>query len=106
MATRVKIEPGICKLTCVVDAELVDDDEVKVSVATGCEAIKSMMTELGDTFGTFETVLQKPGVGPFYEYASQKFPLHSSCPAINGILKAMEVEGGLALRCDAHITFE
>ena len=105
MTTKVIIEPGICKLTCSVTAELVDEDELEVDVTTGCEAITEMFKELGCTFDMFETCLQKPGCGPFYEYASEHFPTHVSCPALCGIIKAMEVEAKLALPADASIHF-
>ena len=106
MTTRVTIEPGICKLTCAVTAELLDDDEIELDVSTGCKSITDMFEELGHTFDMFETCLVKPGCGPFYEYASEHFPTHVSCPALCGIIKAMEVEAKLALPADASIRFE
>ena len=105
MTTKVIIEPGICHLTCSVTAELVGDDELEVDVATGCDSIRGMFDELGNTFDSFEVCLQKPGNGPFYEYAKEHFPVHVSCPAICGIIKAMEVEAKLALPENASITF-
>lgn len=105
MPTKVVIEPGICKLGTSVVATAVDEDTVKVEVKSACKPIENMIEELGDTYDTFETCLVKPGEGPFYEYAKQNFPVHVSCPAINGILKAMEVEGKLALPLDASIRF-
>lgn len=105
MTTKVVIEPGICHLTCSVTAELVGDDELELDVATGCDSIRSMFDELGNTFDSFEVCLQKPGNGPFYEYAKEHFPVHVSCPAICGIIKAMEVEAKLALPENASITF-
>ena len=105
MATRVSIEPGICKLPTNVTAELTDEDEVKLTVHSGCGNVKAMMAELGDTFDAFEVCLCKPGEGPFYEYAQEHFPGHVSCVAINGIIKAVEVEGKLALPCDCSIKF-
>lgn len=103
--TKVLIEPGICKLNTTVHAEMNEDEEVVVTVHSGCEPIKKMMEELGDTFDPMEVCLVKPGEGPFYEYAKQHFPVHVACPAINGILKAMEAEAGLALKHDASIRF-
>ena len=85
--------------------EDVDEDEVQLEVHTGCPSITSMMENLGDTFETFDVCLQKPGTGPFFDYAREHFPVHVSCPTINGIIKAMEVEGGLALPHDASIKF-
>ena len=105
MTTKVIIEPGICNLTCSVVAELSDDDELELDVATGCAAIQGMFEELGTTFDSFEVCLQKPGCGPFYDYAREHFPTHVSCPALCGIIKAMEVEAKLALPKDASIHF-
>ncbi len=105
MPTKVVIEPGICKLGTSVVATAIDEDTVQIVVKSACDSINNMIEELGDTYDTFETCLVKPGQGPFYEYAQQKFPVHVSCPAINGILKAMEVEGKLALPLDASIRF-
>ena len=106
MTTKVTIEPGICKLDCAVTAELVGDDEIELEVACGCESIQGMFAELGTTFDAFEVCLQKPGCGPFYDYAREHFPVHVSCPALCGIIKAMEVEAKLALPADASIRFE
>jgi len=105
--TKVKIEPGICGFTTTVRATADPDDETEltVRVATGCPSVKSMMEELGESFDAYECCLQKPGVGPFYEYAQAHFPVHVSCPVINGILKCMEAEAHLALKKDASIAF-
>ena len=65
-----------------------------------------MIDALGLTFDAFEVCLQKPGVGPFFDYALEHFPVHASCPALPGIIKAMEVEAKLALPRDASIHFE
>jgi hypothetical protein len=105
MSTKVIIEPGICKLATSVVVTTTDEDEVKVTVKTTCDSIRAMFDDLGDTFDTFEVCLQKPGNGPFFDYARAHFPVHVSCPAIAGIIKAMEVEGKLALPYDASIRF-
>lgn len=105
MPTKVIIEPGICKLATSVVATTTGEDEVKLTVKTACDSIRDMFDELGDTFDTFEVCLQKPGSGPFFDYANEHFPVHVSCPAIAGIIKAIEVEGKLALPYDASIRF-
>ena len=105
--TKVKIEPGICGFTTMVHATVDPDEdtELTVKIATGCPSIKGMMEALGDSFDAYEVCLQKPGVGPFYDYAKEHFPVHVSCPVINGIIKCMEVEAHLALKKDARIEF-
>lgn len=104
--TRVVIDPGICGF--VTDAEAVSEDgvEVRVTVRSGCEAVTKMMEALGDTFDSYEVCLVRPGKGPLYEYASEKFPGHCACPIVAGIVKAVEVECRLALPRDASITFQ
>lgn len=106
--TKVRIEPGICGFTTIVKAvsDPEDETDLTVRVASGCPSIKGMMEELGESFDAYEVCLQKPGVGPFYDYAKAHFPVHVSCPVINGILKCMEVEARLALKKDASIVFE
>ena len=105
--TKVKIEPGICGFTTTVRAVADADDEtdLTVRVATGCPSVKGMMEALGDSFDAYEVCLRKPGEGPFFDYAKQHFPVHVSCPVINGIIKCMEAEAHLALKRDASIAF-
>lgn len=104
--TKVKIEPGICGLVTSVEAESEDQMEVRVKVSSGCESVRRMFEELGDTFDAFEICLEKPGQGPLYEYAGEHFPGHTSCPVIAGITKCIEVECRLALPGNAKILFE
>ena len=114
--TKVTINPGVCGLITTVEAHSDDQMEVKVTVKSGCEAVRKMMEELGDTFDAFACCLGKPGTSVFYDYAREHFPghascptlagIHASCPTLAGILKCMEVECGLALPKEASIAFE
>ena len=62
--TKVKIEPGVCGLPTMVTAEADEDQlEVKLTVTSGCEAVKKMFATLGDTFDPYEICLVKPGCG-------------------------------------------
>ncbi|MCR5846119.1 MAG: hypothetical protein K6G78_06075 [bacterium] len=102
---KVEIFPGICGLITNVEAEMIDEDDVRVKVVSMCSNIRGMMEELGDEFEAFELCLQKPGEGPFFDYAKEHFPVHVSCPAICGIIKAVEAEAKLALPKSAYINF-
>lgn len=106
MYTKVTVRPGVCGFITHVSAESEDQMEVKLKVASGCEAVRKMMAELGDTFDAYGLCLAKPGCGPLYEYASENFPVHAACPVIGGITKCAEVECHLALPVDASITFD
>ena len=103
--TKVRIDPGICGLKTVVEAAASDETEVTVKIRSACPSIKKMAEELGEEFDAYELCLQKPGLGPFYDYAQEHFPVHVSCPAINGIIKCVEVECHLALKKNATIEF-
>lgn len=65
--TKVKIDPGVCGLITAVEAESEDGMEVTLKVKSGCESIRKMFEELGDTFDAYELCLGKPGTGPLYE---------------------------------------
>jgi len=104
--TKLMIDPGPCNFKTLVTTEMNDDEQVNVTVATGCQSVNEMMGELGNEFDPYEVCLLKPGQGCFFSYASEHFPLHAACPVIGGIIKAIEVEAGLALPHNVSLTFE
>lgn len=104
--TKVKITPGPCGFKTLVTAEMNDEDLVNVKVASGCKHVMEMMEAVGDEVDPYEVCLVKPGKGPLYEYASEHFPVHPSCPVLGGIMKCIEAEAGLALKQDVIIEFE
>ena len=103
---KLKIEPGVCGFTAIVEAGF-DEEEgtVKLKVASGCKSVQKMLEDLGDTFDGYALCLKKPGEGPLYDYARAHFPGHAACPVVAGILKCAEAESGLALPRDASFTF-
>lgn len=104
--TTVEINPGVCGFVTTVTAESDDEQEVKVSVQSGCASIQKMMEALGSEFDAFEVCLVRPGEGVLFEYASKHFPVHAACPILSGMIKCMEVECRLALPAPASITFQ
>ncbi len=107
--TKVVIEPGVCGFLTKVTAESVDMEDqvgVKIQVESGCESVQNMMKELGEEFDAYELCLQRPGVGPMFDYAKEHFPVHVSCPILNGIIKCVEAECNLALKKDTYIRYE
>lgn len=104
--TTVEIKPGVCGFVTEVTAESEDLMDVTVNVKSGCESVRKMLEDLGNTFDAFEVCLKKPGENELYEYAAKHFPGHASCPVIVGIVKCMEVECKLALPKDVEIRFK
>ena len=103
--TKVRIDPGICGLKTLVSARAEDETAVTVQISSACPSIQAMAKALGEDYDAYELCLQKPGEAPFYDYAREHFPVHVSCPAINGIIKCVEVECHLALKKNASIEF-
>ena len=103
---KVRINAGVCGNTTDVEAASEDGQDVTLKVESGCVSVMKMFEELGDTFDSYELCLDKPGAGPLYAYASEKFPMHCGCPVIAGVTKAVEAECKLALPKDVSITFE
>ena len=103
--TKVRIDPGICGLKTLVSAQAQDETSVTVKISSACPSIQAMAKELGEEYDAYELCLQKPGVGPFYDYAQEHFPVHVACPALNGIIKCVEAECHLALKKNASIEF-
>ena len=58
--TKVRIEPGVCGFVTTVSAHSEDQMEVTVQVKSGCESVRKMMEELGDTFDAYELCLTSP----------------------------------------------
>ena len=103
--TKVRIDPGICGLITKVEARAEDETAVKVKIVSACKSIREMAAALGEDFDAYDLCLRKPGTGPLYDYAGEHFPVHVSCPALNGIIKCVEAECRLALKKNASIEF-
>ena len=103
--TKVFIDPGICGFKAKVRAHSDNQQDVELTVSSGCPAVMKMMKDLGNTYNAYELCLAKPGCGPLFEYASEHFPVHAACPVIAGIIKCAEAECQLALKKDVEIRF-
>jgi len=103
--TKVRVEPGVCGQTAVVQAVSEDGMTVKITVESPCAAIQGMMASLGEEFDAYELCLARPGANALYEYAAEKLLMHAGCPVLAGIAKCAEVECRLALPKDAAICF-
>ena len=95
--TKVRVLPGPCGFEAEITAQA-GEDEVEISVRSGCTAVTGMMEAVGSTFDPYELCLTRPGTGPLYEYASGHFPVHCGCPVIAAITKCAEAECGLACK--------
>lgn len=101
---KAHIEAGICGSLTDVVTTMKDDGHVSIEVDSTCLDISRIFSELTEVdpfmeigfFGrTMPTILK----------AKKQCP-HASCPVFSGVIKAVEVEAGLALPKDALIQLE
>jgi len=101
--TRAVVNPGICGMTATVEVVKVGNRKFRVEVTSDCEMVSKMaksLVELGQ-----QDVLKQLVDSDVYKYASG-CRLHTSCPVPMAILKAIEIEAGLALPQPVLVYFE
>ena len=98
--TRAKIVSGICGFTTVVEARL-DGSDCTLSIESECSAIQRLAEELTHVTPFQEITFR--GSGPLTLQMAAKYCTHAACPVAIGIIKAVEVEAGLALPADVSI---
>ena len=100
--TTVRVNPGVCGFTAVVKIEKDEGRAFSVTIESECEMVTKLGRELAvlDFMDAFRSIADNP----VYRKGSVCLK-HVSCPVPAGILKALEVEAGLALPRDAGIVF-
>jgi hypothetical protein len=96
-----EIEAGICGMTTTVTTRGEDMRRVVVEIESECEYISRLAAALTEV-DPFREISFKGGDPRTYELA-REYCAHAACPVPSGILKAIEVEAGLALPKDVVI---
>jgi len=99
MATA-EIDSGICGFSATVRTILVGS-RVKITIESECQAIQDLAAELAEV-DPFQEITFR-GSGPRSLKMGAKHCYHTACPVPVGIIKAVEIEAGLALPKDAVI---
>ncbi len=102
--TRLIVHAGACGYDVAVTVEKVDRSTVRVVLNSECEQISAMqpdISELNWRKGVFCRIAESR----IYQSAAQHLN-HAACPVPGAILKAIEVEVGIALPKDILIHFE
>ena len=104
MATKLVVDAGICGNTTTIDVVSLPDHKVKVTITSDCEVVSKMGEELQevDWLGLWK---QQGDSYSRYQAASHSTK-HFMCPVPVAVLKAIEVEAGLALAKDVTFSFE
>ncbi len=100
--TKVTIFAGVCGFSTEVIVEKIEKKRVNIRITSQCEMVRAIGEELSqlDMMSVFKGFLDNP----VYKSASRHLR-HVTCPVPCGILKAVEVELGLALPRDVNISF-
>jgi hypothetical protein len=97
---KAEIDSGICGFTTTVETRM-DGRKCLVSIESDCDAIQRLGEELQEVEPFQEITFR--GQGPRTLALGAKHCYHTACPVPVGIIKAIEVEAGLALPADATI---
>jgi len=97
------IHSGVCGFTTTVEARLHEADQMRchLTINSDCPAIQKLGQALTEV-NAFKEISFKRAVPQTYQTAFQHCA-HAACPVPSGIIKAVEVEAGLALPADVHI---
>lgn len=101
MTTKASISPGVCGLQTLVIARA-KGSFCSVAIDSPCTLVQSLAEELTEVDPLSEVIVK--GAPPRIWQVAAKYHLHAACPVPVGILKAIEVETGLALPVDVSIT--
>lgn len=101
--TKVIVDPGVCGFSTTIEVANVAKRRVRIAITSDCE----MVTKLGESLAEVERweVFKQHADCEIYKDAS-RCSLHATCPIPIAVLKAIEVEAGLALPRDVVIHFD
>ncbi|MGD9118113.1 MAG: hypothetical protein PVJ08_05190 [Dehalococcoidia bacterium] len=92
--TRAVVNPGVCGMTVTVEVTKASQRRAKIDITTDCEKVNGMAEALSEV--SLLDALKRPIDSEVYRTASE-YGLCVSCPVAMAILKAIEIENGLAL---------
>jgi hypothetical protein len=95
-----EVDSGVCGFAATVRTQM-EGRKVKLSIESECKAIQNLAAELTEV-DPFQEITFR-GSGPRSLEMGAKHCYHTACPVPVGIIKAVEIEAGLALPKDALI---
>jgi hypothetical protein len=98
---KAEICAGVCGFNTKVETQKGNSGEIRVTIESECEAINRLAEDLTEVDPFREFTYR--GEGPLTFEAAAKHCSHAACPVPVGIIKAVEIEAGLALPEDVSI---
>ncbi|MCX6030141.1 MAG: hypothetical protein NT169_12710 [Chloroflexi bacterium] len=99
---RAEIFAGICGFKTTVEAHAQEDGKVRLNIESDCKAVCKLGEQLVEVDPYREFTWRRGG--PSTLQMAPQCLSHPACPVPSGIIKAVEVEAGLAL--PANVTIE
>jgi hypothetical protein len=97
---KAEILPGNCGFITTVEATM-DGDTCKLSITSECKAIQKLAQELTEV-NPYQEISFRRNTPQILQMGA-KYCTHAACPVPVGIIKAVEVEAGMALPMDVTI---
>jgi hypothetical protein len=101
--TKVTVTSGACGCTVIITAEKMKDKKIRVALESECEMVMAMAEDVA-SLDMMMALFTDHLNNPVYRSAARHIK-HAACPEVIGILKAVEVEAGMAVPRDVHIVF-
>lgn len=98
---QAEIKPGICGFTTTAEVRKTGVRSCSLTVKSDCPHIRDLAAKLTE-LDPFREITFRDGGPLVFQAASRSLP-HPACPVPVGIIKAIEVEAGLALPRDVEI---
>jgi len=98
---KAEICSGICGFTTTVEARKDEVGRILLDVQSDCQAIQRLAADLTQVDPYREFTFR--GQGPLTFQLAAQYCSHAACPVPVGIIKAVEIEAGLALPKDVTI---
>ena len=102
--TTIIVEPGACGFTCNIEVKGTGRYEAAVTLQSQCKQIKLFALEVSSV--DFIAISEGRYAENPISQAASRCGLHPSCPIPCSLIKAVEVELGMAVKKNVCITFE
>lgn len=99
---KAEINAGICGFTTTVVARANGDGTIHLQIESECKAVGKLAEQIQNVDPFKEAFWRRRTPTGIHELAPQCLS-HPACPVPSGIIKAIEVEAGLALPADVSI---
>ena len=97
---KAEVFAGICGFNTTVET-VMNGSKCEISIESDCDAIQHLAQELTEVEPFQEITFR--GKGPLTLQLTAQHCHHAACPVPVGIIKAIEIEAGLALPADPTI---